>query len=132
MQKSLYSDKSKLFLIAGYFNLFLFTLVSSYAYKEVYLLLFIPFILHIKNKYENKIFNFLVYFLITRYLFLFIYAYINVHDDITFTEGQRIFSNKFLLVISIKAILDFVLNTIIVAILALKTKFYIIDKFKTN
>ena len=62
MQKSLYSDKSKLFLIAGYFNLFLFTLVSSYAYKEVYLLLFIPFILHIKNKYENKIFNFLVYF----------------------------------------------------------------------
>ena len=70
--------------------------------------------------------------MITRYLFLFIYAYINVHDDITFTEGQRIFSNKFLLVISIKAILDFVLNTIIVAILALKTKFYIIDKFKTN
>ena len=132
MQKSLYSNKSKLFLIAGYFNLFLFTLVSSYVYKEVYLLLFIPFILHIKNKYENKIFNFLVYFLITRYLFLFIYAYINVHDDITFTEGQRIFSNKFLLVISIKAILDFVLNTIIVAILALKTKFYIIDKFKTN
>jgi len=31
----LYTDKSKLYLIAGYFNLFLFTLVSSYAYKEI-------------------------------------------------------------------------------------------------
>ena len=132
MQKSLYTNKSKLFLIAGYFNLFLFTLVSSYVYKEVYLLLFIPFILHIKNKYENKIFNFLIYFFIARYLFLFIYAYINVHDDITFVEGQRIFSNKFLLAISIKAILDFVLNTFVVAILVLKTRLYIVDKFKTN
>ena len=132
IQKSLYSNKSKLFLIAGYFNLFLFTLVSSYVYKEVYLLLFIPFILHIKDEYKNKIFNFLVYIIIARYLFLFIYAYINVHDDISFVEGQRIFSSKFLLAITIKATLDFVLNTILVAILVLKTRFYIIDKFKMN
>lgn len=67
----LYTDKSKLYLIAGYFNLFLFTLVSSYAYKEIYLILFIPYILHIKEKYKNKIFNILIYILIVRYIYLF-------------------------------------------------------------
>lgn len=98
----LYTDKSKLYLIAGYFNLFLFTLVSSYAYKEIYLILFIPYILHIKEKYNNKIFNILIYILIVRYIYLFLYAYINVHDEITFIDGQRVFSYKFLITIFLK------------------------------
>ena len=128
----LYTDKSKLYLIAGYFNLFLFTLVSSYAYKEVYLILFIPFILHVKEKYNNKIFNILIYILIVRYIYLFLYAYINVHDDITFIDAQRVFSYKFLITIFFKAILDFILISFITAILFLKTKFYIIDKINNK
>ena len=91
----LYTDKSKLYLIAGYFNLFLFTLVSSYAYKEIYLILFIPYILHIKEKYNNKIFNILIYILIVRYIYLFLYAYINVHDEITLIDAQRVFHINF-------------------------------------
>jgi len=98
----LYTDKSKLYLIAGYFNLFLFTLVSSYAYKEIYLILFIPYILHIKEKYNNKIFNILIYILIVRYIYLFLYAYINVHDEITLIDAQRVFSYKFLITIFLK------------------------------
>ena len=128
----LYTDKSKLYLIAGYFNLFLFTLVSSYAYKEVYLILFIPFILHVKEKYNNKIFNILIYILIVRYIYLFLYAYINVHDDITFIDAQRVFSYKFLITIFFKAILDFILISFITAILFLKTKFYIFDKINNK
>jgi hypothetical protein len=128
----LYTDKSKLYLIAGYFNLFLFTLVSSYAYKEVYLILFIPFILHVKEKYNNKIFNILVYILIVRYIYLFLYAYINVHDEITFIDAQRVFSYKFLITIFFKAILDFILVSFITGILFLKTKFYILNINKSN
>ena len=128
----LYTDKSKLYLIAGYFNLFLFTLVSSYAYKEVYLILFIPFILHVKEKYNNKIFNILIYILIVRYIYLFLYSYINVHDDITFIDAQRVFSYKFLITIFFKAILDFILISFITAILFLKTKFYIFDKINNK
>ena len=128
----LYTDKSKLYLIAGYFNLFLFTLVSSYAYKEVYLILFIPFILHVKEKYNNKIFNILIYILIVRYIYLFLYAYINVHDDITFIDAQRVFSYKFLITIFFKAILDFILISFITAILFLKTKFYIFDRINNK
>ena len=128
----LYTDKSKLYLIAGYFNLFLFTLVSSYAYKEVYLILFIPFILHVKEKYNNKIFNILIYILMVRYIYLFLYAYINVHDDITFIDAQRVFSYKFLITIFFKAILDFILISFITAILFLKTKFYIFDRINNK
>jgi len=128
----LYTDKSKLYLIAGYFNLFLFTLVSSYAYKEIYLILFIPYILHIKEKYNNKIFNILIYILIVRYIYLFLYAYINVHDEITFIDGQRVFSYKFLITIFFKAILDFILVSFTTAILFLKTKLYIIDKINNK
>jgi len=125
-----YTNDSKLFLIGGYFNLFLFILVSSYVYKEIYLILLIPLILNIKNNYYNKIFNILIYIFIIRYCFLFLYAYINVHDGITFIDGKRVFTNKFLLAIFFKAVLDFALMSIISSILYIKTKIYILDIFK--
>tara|TARA_B100000795_G_C22795173_1_gene438985 strand:+ start:1506 stop:2741 length:1236 start_codon:yes stop_codon:yes gene_type:complete len=130
LNKEIYTTDSKLFIISGYFNLFLFILVSSYAYKEVFLILLIPFILKIKNKYQDKIFDILIYIFIIRYCYLFLYSFLNVHDGITFIEGQRIFSNKFLLAIFFKALLDFALMSIVSAILYMKTKIYILDKLK--
>ena len=130
LNKEMYTNESKLFLIGGYFNLFLFILVSSYAYKEIFLILLIPFILNIKNRYQDKIFNILIYIFVIRYCYLFLYAYINVHDGITFIDNQRIFANKFLLAIFFKAVLDFALMSIVSAILYMKTKIYILDKFK--
>ncbi len=130
LNKEMYTNDSKLFLIGGYFNLFLFILVSSYVYKEIFLILLIPFILNIKNKYQDKIFNILIYIFVIRYCYLFLYAYINVHDGITFIDNQRIFTNKFLLAIFFKAVLDFALMSIVSAMLYMKTKIYILDKFK--
>lgn len=131
LNKEIYTNDSKLFLISGYFNLFLFILVSSYAYKEIFLILLIPFILNIKDNYRDKIFTILIYIFIARYSYLFLYAFINVHDGITFKDdGQRIFTNKFLIAISIKAILDFALMSVVTAILYLKTKIYILDILK--
>jgi len=130
LNKVMYTNDSKIFLIGGYFSVFLFILVSSYAYKEIFLILLIPLILNIKNNYSDKIFTVLIYIFIFRYCYLFLYAYFNIHDGITFLDGQRIFSTKFLLAIFFKAILDFVLISVISAILYLKTKIYILDKFR--
>lgn len=130
LNKVIYTNDSKLFLIGGYFSIFLFVLVSSYAYKEIFLILLIPLILNIKNNYSDKIFTILIYVFIFRYCYLFLYAYININDGITFIDGQRIFSTKFLIVIFFKAALDFALMSIVTAILFLKTKIYILDKFK--
>ena len=126
----MYTSDSKIFIIGGYFSIFLFLLVSSYTYKEIFLILLIPLILNIKNNYSDKIFTFLIYLFIFRYCYLFLYAYINIHDGITFINGQRIFTVKFLLAIFFKAILDFVLMSMVSAILYLKTKIYILDKLK--
>jgi len=130
LDKELYTKTSKLFLIGGFLNLFLFTLASNFFYKEIFLILLIPYILCIKNKYNNKIFKILIYIFIARYGYLFLYAFININDGITFNDSQRIFSNKFLIVITLKSLLDFILVSIITSILYLKTKLYILDKLK--
>ena len=130
LNKVMYTNDSKIFLIGGYFSIFLFVLVSSYAYKEIFLILLIPLILNIKDNYSDKIFTILFYIFIFRYCYLFLYAYININDGITFIDGQRIFSTKFLIVIFFKAMLDFALMSIVSAILYLKTKIYILDKLK--
>ena len=126
----IYSRDSKLFIIGGYFSLFLFILVSSYTYKEIFLILLIPLILNMKNKYQSKIFDILLYLFIVRYCYLFLYGFLNIHDGVTFLDGKRIFSNNFLFAIFFKSILDFALMSVISAILYLKTRIYIIDKFK--
>ena len=124
LEKSLYSNESKLFVISGFFNLFLFILVSSYAYKEIYLILFIPFILKMKND-NIKFFEILIYIYVARYLFLFLYSFVNINDDITFEDGKRIFSNYFLISIFIKSIFDFILMTFMASLLYIKTKLYL-------
>ena len=124
LEKSLYSNESKLFVISGFFNLFLFILVSSYAYKEIYLILFIPFILKMKND-NIKFFEILIYIYVARYLFLFLYSFININDGITFEDGKRIFSNYFLISIFIKSIFDFILMTFMASLLYIKTKLYL-------
>ena len=124
LEENLYSNESKLFMISGYFNLFLFILVSSYVYKEIYLILFIPFILRMKN-HNIKFFKVLIYIYVTRYLFLFLYSFININDGITFAEGKRIFSNYFLITIFVKSVLDFILMTFIVSLLYIKTRSYL-------
>jgi len=129
---TLYSKESKLFFISGYFNLFLFILVSSYAYKEIYLILSIPFILLLNFKYNLKIAKFIIYLLIARYSYLFIYAFLNVHDGITFVNSVRVFSNYFIFAISIKALLDFILLSILISMLAIKTRLYLMSIFKNK
>ncbi len=124
-KETLYTKQSKLFFISGYFNLFLFVLVSSYAYKEVYLILSIPYILLLNFKYNLKIFKFIIYLLIVRYMYLFLYAFLNINDGITFVDNVRFFSNYFMYTISVKALFDFILLSFLISILALKTKLYL-------
>jgi len=128
--KTVYTYNSKLFLIGGYLSVFIFIISSNYYYKEVFLILLIPFILNIKNDPQNKIFNFLIYIFIIKYFYSFFYSYININDGITYLDGNRIFSNKFIISIFIKSLLDFILMSIISAMLYLKTEIYLKNKFK--
>ena len=113
--KNIFSTKGKLFLIGGCVILFCYITFSNYAYREIFILLLIPFLLSSKNK--NKFINLIIFILTIRFLFLFPYAYINIYDGISYSEGERIFSNYFIFFIAIKGILDFILMSYILSII---------------
>jgi hypothetical protein len=130
-KEEIFTYESRLFIVGGYLTLFIFIFSSNYFYKEVFLILLIPYILNIKNKNQNKLFNILIYIFIIKYFYSFIYAYININDGITYDDGQRIFSNKFIIAIFLKSILDFILMSFIATLLYIKTKIYINYKFSS-
>ena len=130
LKPEIYDPKSNIFIISGYFLIFLFIFVSSYAYKEIYLILLLPFIFDFQKRYpDNIFFKNLIRLILFRYIFLFIYGFLNVHDGISFVNGERIFTNYFLIVIFIKSILDWILMLMIFSILFFKTKIIFINKF---
>ena len=130
IKNEIYTYESRFFIVGGYLTLFIFMVSSNYFYKEVFLILLIPYIFKIRNTYRNKLFNILVFIFITKYLYSFLYAYINIHDGISYIDGLRIFSNQFLIIIFLKSVLDFMLMSFISALLFMKTKIYINDKLK--
>ena len=78
--------------------------------------------------YNNKNINlltFFIYLIIFRYLFLFIYGYINVHDNIIHINDVRYFSEEFLIIITLKGIIDIFLMSFIGSILFLISKKFI-------
>jgi len=90
----------------------------------------IPNVLRLKSSTNNEILNLLIYVIIARYFYLFIYSYINIHDGITHVNSVRIFSSKFLFIIFLKSVFDFIIMSLFSAILFLKTKIYIKKRFE--
>jgi hypothetical protein len=132
LENNIYSTDSKLFIIGSFTCIVCFFIFSNYFYREVFLILTIPYIINLRNNSKNKIINFLIYLVIIRYFYSFLYSYINIHDGINHIDGIRIFSNQFLLVIFIKALFDFVIMSIISGILYLKIKLLIKNKISIN
>ena len=71
---------------------------------------------------NNKIFKLIIKLILLRYIFLFFYSYFNVNDGLDIINNQRIFSNAFLTVISIKGLIDFIFMSIVSSFLIFETK----------
>jgi len=125
LQNDIFSNNSKLFIVGGYLSIICFFLYSNWFYREIFLILMIPNVLRLKSSTNNKILNLLIYVIIARYFYLFLYSYINIHDGITHINSVRIFSSKFLFIIFLKSVFDFIIMSLFSAILFLKTKIYI-------
>ena len=123
----IYSLNSKLFMIGGFLTLISYIIFSNWLYREIFLILMIPYVLRSRIDSKNNIFFFLIYFFIARYFFLFLYAYLNIHDGITYENSVRIFSLNFLFAILVKSIFDFIIMGLLASILFQKTKNYILN-----
>ena len=122
-----FTSRWRLFLLGGNILLFCFVFYTNYTHREVFLILLIPQFLYLNVK-GNKFSSLIVYFLIFRYLFLFIYGPANVINSTYHIDGVRYFSGVFLLATFGKGLLDFVLMSLIGSIL-IKINFSILKSF---
>ena len=117
----------RLFLLGGNILLFCFVFFTNYTSREVFLILLIPQFLFLNIK-KNKFSSLIIYFLIFRYLFLFIYGPANVIDSTYYIDDKRYFSYAFLTATFVKGLLDFLLMALIGSIL-IKINFLILKRF---
>ena len=112
----------KIFILSGYLCLFCFVTFSNYFYREIFLILLLPLIIGISREKKIKIIDYLIIFIIVRYIFIFWYGFLNVNDGIQHEDEKRIFSLQFLVIISLKSLFDFFLMSSIASISILNTK----------
>ena len=117
----------RLFLLGGNILLICFVFFSNYTNREIFLILLIPQFLFLNIK-KNKFSSLIIYFLIFRYLFLFIYGPANVIDSAYYIDDKRYFSYIFLIATFVKGLLDFLLMALIGSIL-IKINFLILKRF---
>ena len=117
----IYCYKTKLFILGGYVSFVCFLIFSNYFYREVFLILTLPYLLSLFNLHNDNLLKYQLNLIVLKYLFLYLYSYINIHDGIIHIDGIRHFSNKFLLAISIKGFIDFISMSFLGALLILIT-----------
>ena len=121
----IYSPETRLFLLGSYISLICYLIFSNSFYREIFLIILFPFLFKLYNNKNINLLTFFIYFIIFRYLFLFIYGYINVHDNIIHINDVRYFSEEFLFIITLKGIIDIFLMSFIGSILFLISKKFI-------
>ena len=121
----IYSLETRLFLLGSYILLICYLVFSNYFYREIFLIILFPFLFKLYNIKSINLLTFFIYLIIFRYIFLFIYGYINVHDNIIHINDVRYFSEEFLFVIMFKGIIDIFLMSFIGSILFLVSKKFI-------
>ena len=125
----IYCYKTKLFILGGYVSFVCYIIFSNYFYREVFIILTLPYLLSLSNLRNDNLLKYLLNLMVLKYLFLYLYSYINIHDGIIHVDGIRHFSNKFLLTISIKSFIDFILMSFLGSLLFLNTKIFF-NEFK--
>ena len=107
----------KIFITSSVLIIFCYFIFSNIFYREIFLSGIIPLILKLQKFDKNHtLFKMTINLFLIKLIYSFIYAYFNVNDQIVHVDGQRIFSNIFLLAISIKSLIDFILMIIISAL----------------
>ena len=95
--------EEKLFILGGNLSIAVYLISDNVHYREIFLILLLPFIMKLKNSFKIKIFKYLFYFILFRYIF-FIFA------------NYFIMFKKYFTFIYIKAFFDIVLVSLFAAI----------------
>ncbi len=112
----LYSIEFRLFIISSYLSILCYFFFSNFFHREIFLIGILPLIFRLDMNLGNFPFKIIINLFLIKILYSFIYSYFNVNDGIQYLNNERIFSNLFIFVISIKSIIDYMLMIIITAL----------------
>ena len=88
--------EERLFILGSNLIVLLYLITDNIHYREVFIIFLLPLIVKIRYLFENKIFKYLLYFIIYRYIFFIIANYL-------------VFFKKTYLLLYIKAFSDIIL-----------------------
>ena len=107
---SLTNIEEKLFLIGTNISLFTYLTFSNIFYREIFVILSIPLLIKLNDELPYlKIFKFMLFLIVIRYLFLHLHNYTLLTENHYHIDGVRVFFNSFLITLTIKSILDYFL-----------------------
>ena len=95
--------EEKLFILGGNLSISVYLISDNVHYREIFLILLLPFIIKLKDSFKIKIFKYLFYFILFRYIFVIFANYF-------------IMFKKYFTFIYIKAFSDIVLVSLFTAI----------------
>jgi len=95
--------EEKLFILGGNLSISVYLISDNVHYREIFLILLLPLIIKLKDNFEIKIFKYLFYFVLFRYIFLIFSNYF-------------IMFKKYFAMLYVKAFSDIVLVSLFTAI----------------
>ena len=121
---SIYDIEFKLFIISAYLSVICFICFSNFFHREIFLIGTLPLIFKLDNLIKTFPLRFIIILYLVKLFYSYIYGYYNVNDGIIYDNDQRIFSNLFLMIITIKSLIDYMLMIIISALTFYCTKIF--------
>lgn len=113
----------RIFLVGSLMSLFCYIFFSNWSYREIFIILSIPYLYNLSlSLFNKKNLNLITTLIISRYIFIFLYSYLNVILIPENLNGERVFSNYLIVVNFIKSLFDMALMSLIASILIIKIK----------
>ena len=120
-----HSSEFKLFIISSYLSITCYIFFSNFFHREIFLIGIFPLIFKLDEIFNKFPLKFVIHLFIIKLLYSYFYSYFNVADGIQHINGERIFSSWFMIIITVKSIIDYILMIIISALsLYYTTRFY--------
>ena len=105
-----YTFEKKLFLLSSNSLLFCFFIFSNAFYREVFIILIIPYLL---SNINNIYFKNILLFLCLKYLYNFLYTFDLNFETFYHVNDVRIYKKHFLITVFFKGFIDYILMLLI-------------------
>ena len=112
----IYSLEFKLFIISSSLSIICYVFFSNFFHREVFLIGALPLIFKLDIILKKNPFKIIIYLFLIKLFYSYIYSYFNVNDGIQYIDGQRVFSYLFIIIFSLKSLIDYLLMIMMTAL----------------